>query len=56
MSAVELLHKRNKLLVRIMWGMLALGLIVDFLTGASTQSIIILASVGGTICAVAKFL
>lgn len=56
MSAAELLHKRNRLLVRILWAMLVLGLVVDFLTGAEADSIIILASAGGAICAIATVL
>ncbi|MFB9274776.1 methyl-accepting chemotaxis protein [Cohnella cellulosilytica] len=46
MGDFETLHRRNKLLVNIIWGMLALGIIVDFLTGAPSSSIVVLAIVG----------
>ncbi|THF73958.1 methyl-accepting chemotaxis protein [Cohnella fermenti] len=42
----DTLQRRNKLLVNIIWGMLVLGIIVDFLTGVSQRSVIVLAIVG----------
>jgi len=56
MSTSALLHQRNRLLSYIIWGMLALGLAVDFLTGATTNSIIILASFGGAVAIITSFL
>ncbi|MCD1260160.1 chemotaxis protein [Paenibacillus athensensis] len=56
MSTSALLHQRNRLLSRIIWGMLVLGLAVDFLTGASSKSILILASFGGGIALIMSFL
>ncbi|TCN00592.1 methyl-accepting chemotaxis protein [Paenibacillus sp. BK033] len=46
----ETLHRRNKLLVNIIWVMLLLGVAVDFLTGAGMDSIIVLAIVGTLTC------
>lgn len=46
MNRSDTLHRRNKLLVNIIWGMLVLGIVVDVLTGAPTSSIIVLAIVG----------
>jgi len=56
MTYIETLHKRNKLLVNIIWGMLVLGIGVDFLTGAGTDSIIALAIVGTITCGLATLL
>ncbi|GFN32892.1 methyl-accepting chemotaxis protein [Paenibacillus xylaniclasticus] len=56
MNYIETLHKRNKLLVKIIWGMLLLGIVVDFLTGAGTDSIIVLAIVGTVTCSIATVL
>ncbi|SFE40942.1 methyl-accepting chemotaxis protein [Paenibacillus catalpae] len=50
MDYTETLHRRNKLLVNIIWVMLLLGVAVDFLTGAGTDSIIVLAIVGTLTC------
>ena len=52
----ETLHRRNRLLVNIIWGMLALGIVVDVLTGAPTSSIVVLAIVGTIACGLATFL
>jgi methyl-accepting chemotaxis protein len=46
----ENLHRRNKLLVNVIWGMLILGIIVDVLTAAPTSSIIVLLIVGTIAC------
>ncbi|MFD0673276.1 methyl-accepting chemotaxis protein [Cohnella sp. GCM10027633] len=56
MEAIAALHRRNRLLVNIIWGMLVLGLIVDMLTGAPTSSIIVLLVVGSFACGVTTFL
>ena len=56
MNAAETLHRRNKLLVNIIWGMLLLGIVVDFLTGAPPESIIALAIVGVLACGTATFM
>lgn len=50
MHGSETLIKRNKLLVKILWGMLVLGIAVCLITGAATNSIILLAIVGFTTC------
>lgn len=50
------LHRRNKLLVNIVWGMLALGIVVNLLTGAGMDSNIALASVGIVTCGVATLM
>lgn len=56
MSYMETLHRRNKLLVNIIWGMLLLGIGVDFLTGAGMDSIKVLLIVGTLTCGVATVL
>ena len=53
MNAAETLHRRNKLLVNIIWGMLLLGLAVDFMTSAPPASIVTLAIVGILTCGTA---
>ncbi|GMK40294.1 methyl-accepting chemotaxis protein [Paenibacillus sp. CCS19] len=50
MGFLETLHRRNKLLVYIIWGMLLLGVAVDILTGAGMDSIQMLAIVGTITC------
>jgi len=50
------LHRRNKLLVNIVWGMLALGMAVNVLTGAGMNSNIVLAVVGVFTCGVATIM
>lgn len=56
MNYLETLHRRNKLLVNIIWGMLVLGLAVDVLTQAGTDSIIMLLIVGTLTCGMATVL
>lgn len=56
MNGTETLHRRNKLLVAILWGMLLLGIVVDTLTGAPTSSIIVLIIVGTVACGMATIL
>jgi len=56
MNAAETLHRRNKLLVNIIWGMLILGIIVDFLTDAPPVAILVLAVVGVISCGVATIM
>lgn len=56
MNTSDTLHRRNRLLVKIIWGMLLLGIVVDVLTGADTTSIIVLAIVGFVTCSVATFM
>ncbi len=56
LDARETLYRRNRLLVNIIWGMLVLGIAVDFMTGAPNSSIIVLAIVGTFACGVATFL
>lgn len=50
MNPAETLHKRNRLLVNIVWGMLLLGIAVSLLTGSETSSIAVLAIVGSVTC------
>ncbi|PWW08620.1 methyl-accepting chemotaxis protein [Paenibacillus cellulosilyticus] len=50
MGFLETLHRRNKLLVYIIWGMLLLGVVVDVITGAGADSIQMLAIVGTITC------
>jgi len=56
MNVDATLHRRNKLLVNIIWGMLLLGIVVDFLTGAPVASIIALAVVGFIACGAATLM
>ncbi|TMV48026.1 chemotaxis protein [Paenibacillus mesophilus] len=56
MALSDTLHRRNKLLVNIIWGMLVLGIAVDLLTGASSNSIIVLAIVGFITCGTATIM
>ncbi|GGD81485.1 methyl-accepting chemotaxis protein [Paenibacillus nasutitermitis] len=56
MSHSDTLHRRNKLLVNIIWGMLILGIAVDFLTGAPSSSIIVLVIVGSITCGMATIM
>jgi len=53
MNASDTLQRRNRLLVNIIWGMLVLGIAVDFLTGAPMVSIITLAVAGVIACGTA---
>lgn len=52
----ETLHRRNTLLVKVIWGMLVLGIVVDMLTDAPINSIIVLAIVGTLACGLATVL
>jgi len=52
----DTLHRRNKLLVNIIWVMLVLGTVVDILTGAPTSSIIVLVVVGSITCGMATMM
>jgi methyl-accepting chemotaxis protein len=56
MDYISTLYRRNKLLVAIVWGMLALGLAVNLMTGAGTDSNIVLAAVGSVTCGLATIL
>src|SRR5690606_8238882 len=56
MSRSDTLHRRNKLLVNIIWGMLILGIVVDYLTAAPAASIIVLAIVGFITCGTATLM
>ncbi|MBD2860587.1 methyl-accepting chemotaxis protein [Paenibacillus oceani] len=56
MNHKETLHRRNKLLVAILWGMLVLGIAVDVLTGAPASSVIVLIIVGSVTCGAATIL
>lgn len=56
MTRLDTLHRRNKLLVNIIWGMLILGIAVDLLTNAPASSIIVLAIVGLITCGIATIM
>ncbi|MDB5052606.1 MAG: methyl-accepting chemotaxis protein [Bacilli bacterium] len=56
MNQLEILFKRNKLLVNIIWGMLALGVIVDFVSGVGTNAKLILIIAGVIVCGIATLL
>ncbi|MDF2922111.1 MAG: methyl-accepting chemotaxis protein [Paenibacillaceae bacterium] len=56
MEQEEIIHKRNKLLVIIIWFMLAIGLASQVLSGVSALSMGLLAGVGFSACGVTTFL
>jgi len=56
MTQTDTLHRRNKLLVNIIWGMLVLGIVVDYITYAPISSIIVLAIVGSITCGTATLM
>lgn len=56
MNAAETLHKRNRLLVYIIWGMLFLGIAVMLLTGGTPGSVAVLAIVGLVTCGTATIM
>ncbi|MDF2723610.1 MAG: methyl-accepting chemotaxis protein [Paenibacillus sp.] len=56
MNESETMRRRNKLLVNIIWGMLILGLGVDYLTGAKASAVLVLLIVGTITCSAATVL
>lgn len=50
------LDKRNRLFIKILWGMLALGIVTDLAIGLDIQMILMLAGLGGVACAGATFM
>lgn len=56
MQQSSVLHKRNKLLVYIIWGMLLLGLAVNMMTGANLNSNLVLLGVGVVTCSLATYM
>ncbi|MFC5702629.1 methyl-accepting chemotaxis protein [Cohnella faecalis] len=56
MKSDNTLYRRNKLLVKIIWGMLILGIGVDMLTAAPVKSVLVLVAVGSVTCTVATVL
>ncbi|GLX69484.1 methyl-accepting chemotaxis protein [Paenibacillus glycanilyticus] len=50
------LDKRNRLFVKILWGLLALGLVADLGAGLGTDMILLLAIVGLISCGLATFM
>lgn len=56
MQQSTILHKRNKLLVYIIWGMLVLGVFVNIITGAEMESNIVLVTVGIITCGLATIM
>lgn len=53
---LEILDKRNRLFVKILWGLLALGVVADFSAGIGMNLIMTLVGVGVVTCGVATFL
>jgi len=56
MHQTEVLHKRNKLLVKLLWFSLILGLLTDIATYSKPLPIILLATVGTAICLIITLL
>lgn len=52
----DTIYRRNKLLVKIVWGMLILGIAVNLMTGAGMDSNIVLAVVGSVTCGAATLM
>lgn len=50
------LDKRNRLLIKIIWGLLALGVATDLAIGLSMEIVLLLAGVGTFLCGVATFM
>ncbi|AOZ92408.1 methyl-accepting chemotaxis protein [Paenibacillus crassostreae] len=50
------LDKRNRLFVKILWGMLTLGVVTDIAIGLETQMILMLAGLGAIACGGATFM
>ncbi|WP_438347768.1 methyl-accepting chemotaxis protein [Paenibacillus sp. FA6] len=50
------LDKRNRLFIKISWGMLVLGIITDLAIGLNMQMILMLAGLGGVACGGATFM
>lgn len=53
---LEILDKRNRLFVKIIWGLLALGVLADLGAGISTQLIMMLVIIGVVACGMATFM
>ena len=56
MDSNNALFRRNKLLVKIVWGMLSLGITVNLMTGAGMDSNIVLVAVGSVTCGMATIM
>lgn len=56
MDNLAILQRRNKLFVKIIWIMLALGLVIDLVIGVDMSVILSLLLVGGSCCAIATFM
>lgn len=50
------LDKRNRLFIKILWGMLALGVVTDIIIGLDVTMILMLAVLGSIACAIATFM
>ncbi|MFC4776509.1 methyl-accepting chemotaxis protein [Paenibacillus sp. GCM10023252] len=55
-SVLTELDKRNRLFVKILWGMLALGIVADLGAGLGMEVILTLLIVGGILCGAATFM
>ncbi len=55
-NATLVLQKRNRLFVKILWGMLALGIVVDLAAGLPVTIILTLAGTGTALCGLTTFL
>lgn len=55
-NATMVLHRRNRLFVKILWGMLALGIVVDLAAGLPANMIMTLAVSGTAMCGITTFL
>ncbi len=54
--ALSELDKRNRLFIKILWGMLTLGIVTDFAIGLNIQMILMLAGLGSVASGVATFM
>ncbi|GIQ70376.1 methyl-accepting chemotaxis protein [Xylanibacillus composti] len=55
-NATLVLHRRNRLFVKILWGMLALGISVDLAAGLPANLILTLAATGTALCGLTTLL
>lgn len=56
MDNLSILQRRNKLFVKIIWIMVALGVVTDLMIGVETAMLITLIAVGGICCSIATYM
>ncbi|MEF2969127.1 methyl-accepting chemotaxis protein [Paenibacillus sp. M1] len=56
MDNLSILQRRNKLFVKIIWIMVALGVVTDLMIGVGTAMLVTLLLVGGVCCSIATYM